>query len=97
MFVARNHHHSRAPTIEDALQLAIADVRSDDAPEDWVLSGFRGGDDIELIGIGTGGIEVSNHPRTMAWTCRELVGSWMPVDRAMVLVPLLLSVVMMMK
>lgn len=59
MFVARNHVHSKAPAIEDALQVAIANVRSDSAREDWVLCGFQGGDDIRLIGTGVGGVEVS--------------------------------------
>lgn len=59
MFVARNHVHSKAPVIEDALQVAIANVRSDNAREDWVLCGFQGGDDISLIGTGVGGVEVS--------------------------------------
>ncbi|CAM9132815.1 unnamed protein product [Hapterophycus canaliculatus] len=57
MYVARNHFHSRAPAIEGALQDAIANVRSDSAREDWVLCGFKGGDDIQLIGTGVGGIE----------------------------------------
>eukprot|EP00752_Nemacystus_decipiens_P005881 g5315.t1 len=57
MFVARNHVHSKAPAIEDALQVAIANVRSDTAREDWVLCGFQGGDDIRLIGTGVGGVE----------------------------------------
>lgn len=58
MYVARNHFHSRAPAIEGALETAIANVRSDSAREDWVLCGFKGGDDIQLIGTGVGGIEV---------------------------------------
>lgn len=58
MFVARNHVHSRAPAIEEALQAAIAKVRSDSEREDWVLCGFQGGDDIRLIGTGVGGVEV---------------------------------------
>lgn len=59
MFVARNHVHSKAPVIEEALQVAIANVRSDTEREDWVLCGFQGGDDIRLIGTGIGGVEVS--------------------------------------
>lgn len=58
MIVARNHVHSKAPVIEDTLEAAILGVRSDSTPNDWVLCGFRGGDDIQLIGTGIGGIEV---------------------------------------
>ena len=60
MFAARNHLHGKAPAFEDSLEAAISAVRSDVAPNDWVLYGFKGGDDIQLIGTGTGGIEVSN-------------------------------------
>lgn len=59
MYVARNHFHSRAPAIEGALEGAIAEVRSDASLNDWVLCGFKGGEDIQLIGTGIGGIEVS--------------------------------------
>lgn len=60
MFAARSHFlHSKAPAFEDALEAAILAVRSDVAPNDWVLCGFKGGDSVQLIGTGTGGIEVS--------------------------------------
>lgn len=61
MFVARNHHHSTAPAVEAALSTAVADVRSDNAQNDWVLCGFQGGHGIRLIGTGTGGIEVRSY------------------------------------
>ncbi|CAN0330488.1 unnamed protein product [Ectocarpus sp. 12 AP-2014] len=57
MLLARNHVHSKAPVIGEALQAAIANVRSDTAREDWVLCGFDGGEDIRLIGTGVGGVE----------------------------------------
>lgn len=70
MFVARNHVHSKAPAIEDALQDAISNVRGDSSREDWVLCGFQGGDDIRLIGTGVGGVEVSMQ-RGLLGPCRE--------------------------
>lgn len=51
--------HSKALVIEEALQVAIANVRSDSAREDWVLCGFQGAGDIRLIGTGVGGVGVS--------------------------------------
>ncbi|CBN75266.1 actin binding protein [Ectocarpus siliculosus] len=57
MLVARNHVHRKAPVIGEALQAAIANVRSDTAREDWVLCGFDGGGDIRLFGTGVGGVE----------------------------------------
>lgn len=58
MYVARNHYHSKAPAIANTLQKAIEDVRSDESSKDWVLCGFNGGENIKLIGCGTGGVEV---------------------------------------
>lgn len=61
MFVARNpFRHGKAPDFEDALEAAISAVRNDVAPNDWVLCGFKEDDAVQLIGTGTGGIEVSN-------------------------------------
>lgn len=59
MYVARHHRHQTPPAIDDALTIAIAQVRSDDFQNDWVLAGFEGPDNIQLIGTGTGGIEVT--------------------------------------
>lgn len=74
-FVARNHLlHSKAhhpAIIEDALEAAISAVRSDVAPNDWVLCGFEGSDDVQLIGTGTGGIEVT--------TVQRVCVGWIPV------------------
>lgn len=77
MFVARSHSlHSKAPAFEDALEAAILAVRSDVAPNDWVLCGFKGGDNVQLIGTGTGGIEVSKvkviRERLRCTKCRYL-------------------------
>lgn len=66
MYVARHHRHQTPPVIQDCLTTAIAEVRSDDFENDWVLAGFDGRDNIHLVGTGTGGIEV----RVARWSGR---------------------------
>ena len=43
--------------IDPSLRAAVADVRSDSTPTDWVLAGFEGKTDIIVLGSGEGGIE----------------------------------------
>lgn len=58
MYVARRHRHSTPPVIDGALTLAIDKVRGDKFDNDWVLAGFEGRDNVQLVASGIGGIEV---------------------------------------